>query len=195
MTHLLGKLWPNRWPAKAGIALLTIVSVAAPAGASVPAPLSLSPETNTVLTPVLFKYEDLFGRSEGGSKPFRQIDLNGNGILSPGEMKRAFGSRWQSVLSNLDKNADGQVTLEEVESTGDSRGMQSKGRREQAVGSHPGKASGARGNSKSAEPSGSSSGKAGNHGERGRSRGGNGSESRGNSGGNKSASGGGNGRN
>lgn len=192
MTHVPRMLRPIRWPAQAGAALLALSTAAASAGA--PAPLSPSLPASATSAPVLFRYEELFGRSSGEAKPFGQIDLDGDRILSPEELQHAFGSRWKGVLSRLDRDADGQVSREEAQSFGKPSGEQSKDRRERDIGAQPDKPAGARGNSQSAERGRSNSGKAGSRGEEKGNRGGNGSGSRGNGGGNKSASGGKGGR-
>ncbi|WP_341213737.1 EF-hand domain-containing protein [uncultured Limimaricola sp.] len=77
-----------------------------------------------------FKYEDLFGGPDDGSKSFTQIDLDRNGVLSAEELRLAFGSRWQAMLKRLDRDGDGHLTPDEVQlsqSSSSAQGKASKG--------------------------------------------------------------------
>ena len=157
------KLCPFRYPAKVGAVVLALSAAAGPAGASTPTPLSPSIGRTGRVTAVLFKYEDLFGRSAARPKSFKRIDIDGNQALSPEELQRAFGSGWQSVFESLDLNADGRVTREEVRPSGSSAGRSTSGKgndRGQGAGSRGNEASGSGGS----HGQGSSSGKSDNRG-------------------------------
>ncbi|WP_432256576.1 EF-hand domain-containing protein [Limimaricola sp. AA108-03] len=58
------------------------------------------------------------------------MDLDRNGVLSPEELRLAFGSRWQAMLKRLDRNGDGHVTPDEVQSSQSAWSAQGKASQE-----------------------------------------------------------------
>lgn len=167
MTSSCRKPWQPKWPFMEGAILVALCAVVAPTAASVPARPgpSIDGKAGVVLT--LFKYEDLFGRPDGDSKSFTQIDLDRNGVLSPEELRLAFGSRWQAMLKRLDRNGDGHVTLDEVQSSQSSSSAQGKASKE----TPPGRAGAGQGERQSTSPGGGSSEKSRVSGQDAQSRG------------------------
>lgn len=153
MTSPCRKPWRPRWPFKEGAILLALCAAVAPAAASVPAPPGPSIDGQAGMVLILFKYEDLFDRPDGGSKSFTHIDLDRNGMLSPEELRLAFGSRWQAMFKRLDRNGDGHVTPDEVHSSQSSSSAQGKA----SNGIPPGRAGEGQGERQATTPGGGSS--------------------------------------
>jgi len=126
MTSACRKPWLPKWPFKDGAILVALCAAVAPAAASVPTPPGPSFDGNAGVILALFKYEDLFGHPDGGSKSFTQIDLDRNGVLSAEELRLAFGSRWRAMFKRLDRNGDGRVTPDEVQFSQSSPSAQGK---------------------------------------------------------------------
>ena len=47
-------------------------------------------------------------------KRFQKIDKNGDGLLSKGEMMRAYRDRTDKLFLNFDKNGDGKLSKKEL---------------------------------------------------------------------------------